>query len=203
MLYQEYVCRLFRYCVRLVGRPDIAEDIASEVFLTLYQNLDRIQDRPLSPWLFTVARNKALDYWRHEAVACRHRQSQPERPAYSEPALPFETVLLENRSLTAIHRLCLILRYVHGLSRAEIAQQTGLRENQIKGHLQYALRLLRQSFSGASRERDESSLARCSPARAESLAVRHDATGSAQPMVHAISFRSPSRATQTKKGVAL
>jgi len=145
MLYQKYVYRLFHYCVRLVGRRDIAEDIASdrrdiaediasEVFLTLYQNLDRIQDRPLSPWLFTVARNKALDYWRHEAVA-------------------------------------------------------------------YALRLLRQSFGGASRERDGSSLARCSSARAESMAARHHIAGGTQPTLHAISFRSPARATQNKRGV--
>jgi len=134
MLYQKYVYRLFHYCVRLVGRRDIAEDIASEVFLTLYQNLDRIQDRPLSPWLFSVARNKALDYWRHEAVA-------------------------------------------------------------------YALRLLRQSFGGASRERDGSSLARCSSARAESMAARHHIAGGTQPTLHAISFRSPARATQNKRGV--
>jgi RNA polymerase sigma-70 factor (ECF subfamily) len=47
--------------------------------------------------------------------------------------------------------MCLILRYVHDLSRTEIAEQTGLSETQIKGHLQYALKLLRQSFNDVER----------------------------------------------------
>ena len=45
-----------------------------------------------------------------------------------------------------MHRACLILRYVHGMSRAEIARELGLNDNQVKGHLQYALTLLRREF---------------------------------------------------------
>ena len=45
-----------------------------------------------------------------------------------------------------MHRSCLILRYVEGLTRAEIAQTTGLTENQVKGYLQYALTLVRKTY---------------------------------------------------------
>jgi RNA polymerase sigma-70 factor (ECF subfamily) len=38
-----------------------------------------------------------------------------------------------------------MLRYVYGMTRAEIARQTGLSETQVKGHLQYALTLLRKA----------------------------------------------------------
>jgi DNA-directed RNA polymerase specialized sigma24 family protein len=38
-----------------------------------------------------------------------------------------------------------MLRYVHGMTRAEIAAQMGLSETQVKGHLQYALTLLRKA----------------------------------------------------------
>ena len=39
-----------------------------------------------------------------------------------------------------------MLRYVHGMTRAEIAGTTGLSEMQVKGHLQYALTLLRKMY---------------------------------------------------------
>jgi DNA-directed RNA polymerase specialized sigma24 family protein len=44
-----------------------------------------------------------------------------------------------------VHRVCLALRYVQGMTRAEIAARTGLTEMQVKGHLQYALTLLRKA----------------------------------------------------------
>jgi DNA-directed RNA polymerase specialized sigma24 family protein len=34
------------------------------------------------------------------------------------------------------------------MTRAEIAQKTGLSETQVKGHLQYALKLLRKACEG-------------------------------------------------------
>lgn len=55
-----------------------------------------------------------------------------------------EAWLAANPALKAVHRVCLILRYVYGYSRAEIAGETGLTETQVKGHLQYALTLLRK-----------------------------------------------------------
>jgi DNA-directed RNA polymerase specialized sigma24 family protein len=41
-----------------------------------------------------------------------------------------------------------MLRYVYGMTRAEIAAKTGLSEMQVKGYLQYGLEVLRRSFAG-------------------------------------------------------
>jgi RNA polymerase sigma-70 factor, ECF subfamily len=147
-LYEKYGDAVFRYCLRQVGRRDLAEDIASEVFLTLFQRLEEVQDDQLPAWLFTVAKNKAVDYWRHQAVAIRYEKAHAEEPIDPGPGISFESMLRQNKSLGPVHRTCLILRYVHDLSRSEISQVTGLSEMQIKGHLQYALKLLRQSFTG-------------------------------------------------------
>ncbi len=45
----------------------------------------------------------------------------------------------------------MMLRYVHGMTREEIAGKTGLSETQIKGHLQYGLKLLRQAYGKTSK----------------------------------------------------
>jgi DNA-directed RNA polymerase specialized sigma24 family protein len=44
----------------------------------------------------------------------------------------------------------MMLRYVHGMTRAEIAEKVGLSETQVKGHLQYGLKLLRQAYGKTS-----------------------------------------------------
>ena len=57
-----------------------------------------------------------------------------------------ERWMFECADLKPIHRTCIVLRYVHGLSRAEIAEAIALTETQLKGHLQYALTLLRKAY---------------------------------------------------------
>jgi RNA polymerase sigma-70 factor (ECF subfamily) len=57
--------------------------------------------------------------------------------------------LLDSKALKPMHRVCLILKYVHGLSREEIAGKLGLTDNQVKGNLQYALELLREELAGS------------------------------------------------------
>ena len=60
------------------------------------------------------------------------------------PSLEFW--LAETKALKPIHRAVLILRYVHGMDRTEIGRRLRLTENQVKGHLQYALTILRREL---------------------------------------------------------
>jgi RNA polymerase sigma-70 factor (ECF subfamily) len=71
--------------------------------------------------------------------------SDAARPA--EPAL--QQWILESAELKPVHRTCLMLRYVHGMTRAEIAAKLAVSETQVKGYLQYALALLRKTCERA------------------------------------------------------
>ena len=71
-------------------------------------------------------------------------------PPTVEPAA-MESWILEHADLKPIHRTCLMLRYIYGMTRAEIASHTALSETQVKGHLQYALSLLRKAYEGRGR----------------------------------------------------
>jgi RNA polymerase sigma-70 factor (ECF subfamily) len=143
-LYTEHVDAVFRYAVSCVGRRDIAEDIASEAFLALYQNRDRIDTSQLPGWLLRVARNRATDYWRHQAVEQRYASILARRPAPPDP--PGDDRLLDNEELKPVHRACLMFRYVHGMTRTEIAERTGLSPDQVKERLRYGLRVLRDQL---------------------------------------------------------
>jgi RNA polymerase sigma-70 factor, ECF subfamily len=146
-IYAKYGAAVFRYSLKHVGRRDVAEDITSEVFLELHRNISNIQISQLPAWLFTVAKNRAIDYWRRSEVEQRYLQTLPAAETTWEPSL--ESWLRGTKTLKSVHRACLILRYVHGMSRAEIGRELGLSENQVKRHLQYALTLLRRELENA------------------------------------------------------
>jgi RNA polymerase sigma-70 factor (ECF subfamily) len=142
--YRNHVQAVFRFALSVVGRKEIAEDLTSEAFLALYRNFDAIDQSQLPGWLLTVVRNRARDWWRRQAVEQKYAEQLAEAPASDPP--PLERWILEDASLKPVHRTCLMLRYVHGMSRSEIAERTGLSEVQVKGHLQYALALLRKVY---------------------------------------------------------
>ena len=143
-LYREHVPAVYRFAVSVVGKRETAEDLTSEAFLALYRNLDSIDESRLPGWLLTVVRNRARDLWRHEAVELRYVEQLNDPPVSETPAL--ERWILESADLKPVHRTCIMLRYVYGMARTEIAAKTGLTETQVKGHLQYALTLLRKAY---------------------------------------------------------
>jgi len=142
-LYHQHVQSVFRFALSVAGRRELAEDLTSEAFLALHRNLDGIDQAQLPGWLLTVVRNRARDWWRRRMVEQRHADQLVPEPAQQVP--PLETWILECGDLKPVHRTCIVLRYVHGMTRTEIASQTGLSETQVKGHLQYALALLRKA----------------------------------------------------------
>lgn len=147
--YRRHAGAVILYARRCVGRPDVAEEIASEAFLELLRNIDKIDAGQLPAWLYTVVKHRAIDHWR------RHNRETELVGDYQDggtPAgIPFDWGVLESSGLKAVHRLCLTLRYTHGMSREEIAAFTGLRETQVKGHLRYGLELLRKTLAAERR----------------------------------------------------
>jgi RNA polymerase sigma-70 factor (ECF subfamily) len=145
-LYHEHVAAVFRFAMSVAGRRETAEDLTSEAFLALYRNLESIDETRLPGWLLTVVRNRARDLWRHQTVEQRHVDALVAEPEAPSSELPLEQWILEGAGLKPIHRTCVMLRYVYGMTRTEIAAETGLSDTQVKGHLQYALELLRKAY---------------------------------------------------------
>ena len=146
-IYEKYAAAVFRYTVKCVGRHDVAEDITSEVFLALHRHMSTVDVDQLPAWLYAVAKNRAVDYWRRSEVERRYLETLPPTTLVGEFSV--ESWLRDTKGLKPVHRACLVLRYVHGFSRTEIGRQLGLSENQVKGHLQYSLTIIRRELEKA------------------------------------------------------
>ena len=64
-LYKLYVEQIFRYLYSRIGNVHEAEDVTAQTFLAAFESFDRFrQDGHFASWLFTIARNKAMDHFR-------------------------------------------------------------------------------------------------------------------------------------------
>jgi RNA polymerase sigma-70 factor (ECF subfamily) len=144
-VYVKYRDAVLRFAIRCVGRREIAEELTAEAFLQLHLHWETIDTEKLPSWLLSVVKNRAADHWRRVELERRYTASEPHAVGVSKE-LP-STGLFENRALKPMHRICLTLRYVHEMTVGEIAERLGLKEVQVKGHLQYARGLLRKQFS--------------------------------------------------------
>lgn len=144
-LYRQHAQAVFRFAHSITRRKDVAEDLTSEAFLALHRQLASVDQSQLPAWLLTVVRNRARDLWRHQVVEERYavEKTKAVTPT-TPPESSLEEWILTGAGLKPVHRLCVMLRYVSGMTRAEIAAETGMSETQVKGHLQYALALLRK-----------------------------------------------------------
>ncbi len=57
-----YKNSLYAFLKQFLNRPDLVEDVFQETFLQLFTSRESFdRSRPLRPWLFTIAANKAKD----------------------------------------------------------------------------------------------------------------------------------------------
>jgi len=72
--------KVFGLAYRFTGRVDEAEDLTQEVFIKVYQTLDRYDAGAGSfgSWLMTVARNRSIDRYRRTRQEHQRRMQDPE-----------------------------------------------------------------------------------------------------------------------------
>jgi RNA polymerase sigma-70 factor, ECF subfamily len=128
-----YETPVFNHVLRIVGDRALAEDLAQEVFVRVYQNLPRFSFRSrFTTWLFQVTVNRAVD-------EMRAQERRPRAIDLDDAAETLHTVdppPEEAETIAAIWRAvgeldvdlknALLLRDVAGLSYLEIADALGI-----------------------------------------------------------------------------
>lgn len=150
-IYRVHAQPLFKYLLRLtLGDRQAAEDLLQETLLRAWRNIDRLPPDLASvrPWLFTVARNHAIDLARarqaRPAVVATEDMSREPAPGDAvERVVLAQTVHKALSKLSEDHRVVLVELYLRGASAAEAAGRIGIPEGTVKSRAHYALRALR------------------------------------------------------------
>lgn len=167
-LVRRHTRKVFSIAYRFCGRVEEAEDLTQEIFVKVYQRLDRYQsaDGAFGAWLSAVSRNHAIDHYRRGREERLHQIDAPldlERLATSGAGQQKrlerqERVDFVRRGIRALPRDLrepLILCDLQGLSYDEIAQQLSVplgtvksRINRARVELARRLRQRRDEFGG-------------------------------------------------------
>lgn len=147
-IFREMHSRLFYEAYDIVGNKQAAQDIVSEVFLSVWKQRESIDGDGLKGYLFISVRNKALDWYRREnaqksvPVDCLKDMSDTER---SWELREERIVKIENEiaQMTERTQTILDLCYRQRMTYKEAAQVVGISMEGIKKHLSRALKELR------------------------------------------------------------
>lgn len=158
-LVARYARRVHDLARRILRDPVEAEDAAQQAFLNAFRALDRFDPRrPFRHWLLRITTNLC----RNRLVARAHRPSplgvgaeDDGRPSLVPAAPPAPEGDADGRrdadrvraaldALPETYRTAAVLRYVHGLDLAEIAEVTDVPIPTVKTHLHRARAALKR-----------------------------------------------------------
>lgn len=151
--------KVFSLVYRMIGNRAEAEDLAQEVFVTVFKTVDSFRsESKFSTWLLRIAANQCknrIKYLARRRTDGGGLDDMPEERMADEGRAPVQghidapDVLLEAAELETLmqqaigtldeeHRLLIVLRDVEELSYEEIGEVAGLPEGTIKSRLHRA-----------------------------------------------------------------
>ena len=153
-LVDRYATPAVNFIVRYVRDRALAEDLAQEGFLRVFQRLGSYDpERKFSSWFFQVLRNLTIDYLRvnriptssldelsedghaGSAVMDRRSASPEDQAGQSELAGAMARALAK---LRPEYRDVVVLRYQEGLTQPEVADALGIPSGTVKTYLHRA-----------------------------------------------------------------
>ncbi|WP_322895010.1 MULTISPECIES: sigma-70 family RNA polymerase sigma factor [unclassified Yoonia] len=152
-LFAYFAPRVKSFLMKSGASPDVAEECAQEVMVTLWNkaHLFDPSKASVSTWIFTIARNRRIDILR------KQKRPEPEDLPWGPEAEPDqadamglqqETEQLGEAlaALPAEQRKLIERAYFGELSHSEIAAETGLPLGTIKSRIRLALERLRHTM---------------------------------------------------------
>jgi len=157
-IFDQHYPPLVRYCHRLTGDGDVAEDIAQESLVRLFDHQVRGSDAGTRAWLFKTATHLVRDRYRVQKNRVRLLAENPVRPSEPEsPVLRLERAEARDQARMALDSLAsrdreiLLMRYA-GFSYREIAEAIGVAATSIGTLLSRAERRFADVMTEAGRQ---------------------------------------------------
>jgi RNA polymerase sigma-70 factor (ECF subfamily) len=164
-----YQHKIYNLIYRMVGNREEAEDVAQEVFVTVFKHVDTFRgDAKFSTWLYRIATNHTRNRLKYLGRRARNATSELDetaerelastQPSAMRPQIAGPDAVLEGLQLERVvqegiallepeHREVLVLRDVESLSYDEIASITGVAEGTVKSRLHRARLALKEHMA--------------------------------------------------------
>ncbi|MDE2079465.1 MAG: sigma-70 family RNA polymerase sigma factor [Patescibacteria group bacterium] len=160
LLVDRYLPPVYSFAYRMLGNAEEAEDVAQETFLKAWKNLRRFKrGMNLKTWLFSIARNTAIDGLRKKRPALFSEFKTEDEETDFEHRIADTGVSAEERldavldverldaaltNLSPLYRDVVLLRYHEGLTLEETAATLHIPLNTAKSRDRRAIIALRK-----------------------------------------------------------
>ncbi|MCC6617016.1 MAG: sigma-70 family RNA polymerase sigma factor [Anaerolineae bacterium] len=157
-LYERYLEKIYNYVFYRTGNHHDAEDLTARVFFRAMAHIQTYTERgvPFQAWLYRIAHNLVANWHRDsgrrkiipldEYVAGSLRSDAPDR--HAEDKQEREALLAAIRRLPEDRQQLIVLKFVDGLSNAEIGEIMERTEGAIKSLYHRTLLSLRDDLQG-------------------------------------------------------
>ncbi len=151
-LYLKWLPLVYRYLYYRLGNVKDAEDLTSQVFLKVYEELPRYRDRgQFSAWLFTIVRHKMADFFRSQKPTVPIELANLTDQNSDLLAQTIQTNEIERlqkliRSLPEEDQELIRLRFVVGLGYREIGALLNRKEDAVRKTLSRLLARLQSQL---------------------------------------------------------
>ena len=168
-LIEQYQTSVFNIVYRMLGNRAEAEDLAQEVFITVFKQIDGFRgEASLATWIYRIASNHCInrrkylarrkhydrrslsDFGDREPIGDGRPGVAGELPRPDEMAEGLQLERIIQREISALdedHRLVLVLRDLQYLSYEEIGEITGLAAGTVKSRLHRARMALKERLA--------------------------------------------------------
>lgn len=154
-IYDTYVVSIYRFVYLKVSHKQDAEDITSDVFLKAWAYLTNTKNKEISSLrglLYTIARNKVIDFYRDRAKKQEKEQDLDIHIATDSDVVKklqmtqeVEQILSLVKSLKQEYQEVVLLKYIEEYSTADIAKITGKSKASVRVTLHRAMKKLKEA----------------------------------------------------------
>lgn len=146
--YNEYKHKIYSYFLYRIGYDrKMAEDLTSEVFLKALKHFDDFdQSKPFQAWIFRISHNHLVNYYKtakRELSLTQVEDFVGTVDTGASERLELARVLKIIETMDDTDREILLMRYVQGLTNAEIAESLDKEEGAVRTQLSRSLAKLR------------------------------------------------------------
>lgn len=143
-IYDEYFDRVYYKILSSVKNSEDAEDLAQEVFISVYKNLHKFRaDSKVYTWIYRIAINKTYDFFRKKKINLELN----EEILNIEESVDLNGSMIVEENLKKLDKReqeVVILKDVYGYKLREIAQLKGRNISTIKSIYYKALKNLEE-----------------------------------------------------------
>ncbi|MBQ3045218.1 MAG: sigma-70 family RNA polymerase sigma factor [Clostridia bacterium] len=152
-LYKGMSKPVYFYVLRILGSPEAAEDVMQDTFISVMSNCGSYRESEKgSSWIFTVARNKAIDFCRKRknVIPLDEAETLPDTENSVEKAESESAFLQLLSPLNDKERDIVMLRLLSDMTLTQVARELDMPKGSVFWAYNNAVKKLRKLHKGES-----------------------------------------------------